>query len=128
MDISIIQLAVYICVVVGALVKLYSKGQQLGSYNFFNKAHLIALIIAIGSVLYIASQTMASITLPSVITGLTMAFLVTALLAGWAAGDLAYNTALVVLADLEPAQAPATDTTPQSATPTAQPPAAGPLA
>ncbi len=128
MDISIIQLAVYICIVVGALVKLYSKGQQLGNYNFFNKAHLIALIIAIGAVLYIASQTMTSITLPSAITGLTMAFLVTALLAGWAAGDLAYNTALAVLADLEPAQAPATDTTPQSATPTAQPPAAGPPA
>jgi hypothetical protein len=119
MDISTVQIAVYICVIMGALFKIYSKGQQLGGYDFFTKAHLTTLVIALAAVIYVASQAMSGITIPASLTGLTLAFLVTAILAGWAAGDLAYNTALVIIADLKPAQPAATSSTPPSAQPTA---------
>ena len=116
MDISTIQIVVYVAVIIGALAKIYSKGRQLGSYDFFTKAHLMTLIIALAVTIYIASEVMTSITVPASFTSLTIAFLVTALLAGWGSGDAAYNGALLIIADLQ-SQNPASpaDTSPSQA-------------
>jgi hypothetical protein len=116
MDISTIQIVVYVAVIIGALAKIYSKGRQLGSYDFFTKAHLLTLVIALAVTIYIASEVMTNIAVPASFTGLTIAFLVTALLAGWGSGDAAYNGALLIIADLQ-SQNPASpaDTSPSQA-------------
>ena len=108
MDISAIQIVVYIAVIIGALAKIYSKGQQLGSYDFFTKAHLLTLVIALAVTIYIASEVMTSITVPASFTSLTIAFLVTAVLAGWGSGDAAYNGALLIIANLQAQNSTAT--------------------
>lgn len=92
METIIIQAIIYVIVITGALLKVFSKIQQDGK-NYFNAAHAGVLIVYMMAVLGLASQTVQGLNINLDASAITIAVLITALLAGWGAGDLAYQTA-----------------------------------
>lgn len=112
---AILQAIVYIFVFAGAMLKVVSKYYQDG--NYINAQHLTAIVMLIMTVLAVTSQTIVSLDISAFPT--YMSLFIAALLLGWGAGDVAYQTGLKLdsvstsktTSTTQSAATPATDTT-----------------
>ena len=117
METTIVQAVIYLLVIIGAALKVYTKIQQTGG-NYFNKAHLFSLVVVLMAILAITTQVVNGLNIAFDASAISLSVFIAVVLAGWGAGDLAYNIALSMISEVQ-----ATNTTSPTSTTSPLPPA-----
>ena len=112
MESAVIQAIIYVLVMAGAAFKVYTKMKQTGG-NYFNRAHLFTLIVIMMAIIGVATQVVNGLNIAFDASAISIAVFITVLLAGWGAGDVAYNIALSMISEVHASN----PVTPQPQTP-----------
>ena len=88
METVIVQAVIYLLVIIGAALKVYTKIQQTGG-NYFNKTHLFSqVVVVLMAILAITTQVVNGLNIAFDASAISLSVFIAVLLAGWGAGDL----------------------------------------